>query len=72
MLPELVSKREYSGQDADLWATGVVMYTMLTGFLPFRGRDEKDLYRKIQKGQYATPCNERGAMLSQEATSLIK
>ena len=29
MLPELVQKKEYSGPEADLWASGVVMYTIL-------------------------------------------
>ena len=58
MLPELVSKKEYSGPEADLWACGVVLYTMLTGLLPFTGKDEKELYRKIIKGSYSTPIND--------------
>ena len=44
MLPELVSKKEYSGPEADLWACGIVLYTMLTGLLPFTGKDEKELW----------------------------
>lgn len=42
MAPELLLKRgDYSGPAADIWATGVVLYTLLTGCFPFRGKDEK-------------------------------
>ena len=58
MLPEIILKKEYSGQDADIWATGIVMYTMLTGSLPFTGKDQKDLSNKILKGQYRKPMND--------------
>ena len=47
MSPEIVSKKEYSGQAADIWAIGVVLYVLLTGMLPFRADDEKNLFRKI-------------------------
>ena len=58
MLPELVSKKEYSGPEADLWACGVVLYTMLTGLLPFTGKDEKEL----DEAQYlAETCEHEAA-----------
>lgn len=41
MLPELVAKREYSGADADLWATGIVMYKLLTGLFPFQAKERQ-------------------------------
>jgi serine/threonine protein kinase len=47
MAPEIVAKKEYSGTAADVWSSGVVMYIMLTGNLPFKSTDEKGLYRKI-------------------------
>jgi serine/threonine protein kinase len=47
MAPEIVAKKEYSGAAADVWSSGVVMYVMLTGDLPFKSNDEKGLYRKI-------------------------
>jgi 5'-AMP-activated protein kinase, catalytic alpha subunit len=47
MAPEIVSKKEYQGTAADIWAIGVVMYVILTGYLPFKSEEEKGLYRKI-------------------------
>ena len=37
MAPEIVSKIEYSGPPADIWALGVLLYALLCGKFPFRG-----------------------------------
>ena len=55
MAPEIVSRKEYRGDKADMWACGVVMYVMLTGCFPFKSQDEKGLFRKITKGIYPVP-----------------
>ena len=56
MSPELVSRRgEYSGKAADIWAVGVVVYAIFTGTLPFCGKDEKQLFKKIIEGKYRIP-----------------
>ena len=38
-----------------MWALGVILYTLLSGFFPFRGQTEKDLFRKIARGLFAMP-----------------
>lgn len=36
MAPELLSKKEYIGEQADIWSYGVVMYTIAEGKHPFK------------------------------------
>ena len=47
MSPEIVSKREYNGPSADIWACGIILFVLLTGTVPFKAQTEKDLFRKI-------------------------
>ena len=67
MSPEIVSKREYYGAPADIWACGVLLYVLLLGTFPFKSSFEKDLFRKIQRGIFSYSTN-----ISEEAKDLIK
>ena len=55
MAPEIVSKSEYSGPPADIWALGVLLYALLCGKFPFRGQNDKELYNNIQKQELQFP-----------------
>jgi len=55
MAPEIVSRKEYSGFCADVWAMGVLLYALLCGSFPFRGQNDRDLYRKIARGVFHIP-----------------
>ena len=46
MAPELVKKVPY-GAKVDIWAVGVILYIMLTGTTPYRGRTKKELFDDI-------------------------
>lgn len=55
MAPEIVSKKDYFGPPIDVWALGVLLYVLLCGTFPFKAQDEKELYKKIIKGNYDFP-----------------
>lgn len=55
MAPEMVQKEKYWGHQIDVWAIGVITYSMLAGFMPFNGKTEEDLFKKIWCGQYRNP-----------------
>jgi MAP/microtubule affinity-regulating kinase len=47
MAPEIVSRTEYSGAPADIWALGVLLFALLCGKFPFKGANDKELYSFI-------------------------
>ena len=62
MAPELCLKEEYDGPAVDIWAAGVVLYTLLLGSQPWKGKTEEDLFKKICKGTltFPKPLESRG------------
>ncbi|EPY18653.1 5'-AMP-activated protein kinase, catalytic alpha subunit, partial [Strigomonas culicis] len=64
--PEVVSGALYGGPEADVWSTGVVLYAMLCGSLPFDDTNVSTLFRKIQTADFTLP-----SFLSEEAKDLI-
>jgi len=56
MSPELCAKHNYQGQATDMWASGVLLYSILFGQQPFRGTNEKELFKKIIRGQFSMPA----------------
>jgi serine/threonine protein kinase len=69
MAPELVRKHEYDGKKVDMWAIGVLLYTLLAGTFPFRGQSEAELFNKIQRGylNFKTPHES----MSKQARAII-
>ncbi|CAI2361148.1 unnamed protein product [Moneuplotes crassus] len=55
MAPEIISKKPYHGGPIDMWALGVILYTLLIGKFPFIGKSESDLYSKIKQGIFSIP-----------------
>ena len=52
MAPEVIQGVNY-GSKCDIWSVGVMTYSMLSGTLPFTGKDEIDMSRKINKCAYS-------------------
>ena len=53
--PEMISGKKYNGLNADIWSSGVILFSMICGFLPFQEEDSQLLYQKIVKGKYQIP-----------------
>lgn len=68
--PEIV-KREPYGPAVDMWACGVVLYIMLSGKMPFFGRNDAECLKRTAEGKYAFPARE-WSRISPEAISLVK
>ena len=64
--PEMISGKKYNGLNADIWSSGVILFSMVSGFLPFQEEDTKLLYQKITNGKYQIPY-----YISQTAGDLI-
>jgi len=66
MAPEMISKKGYS-KAVDWWSLGTLMYEMMTGKPPFRGKNKENLMKRILTEKIKFPH-----WLSGEATSIMK
>lgn len=55
MSPEIVLKKEYLGGPSDCWALGVLLFVITAGYFPFKGKDDKELHKKIINVQLVFP-----------------
>ncbi|OIV95291.1 hypothetical protein TanjilG_07447 [Lupinus angustifolius] len=65
--PEILANKGYDGATSDAWSCGVILYVILTGYLPFDDRNIAVLYQKIFKGDVQIP-----KWLSLGAQNMIK
>ena len=49
--PEILTRKPYD-QQSDMWSVGCIVFLLLSGTLPFLGRSQKELFRKIVAGKY--------------------
>lgn len=55
MAPEIVQKIEFCGPPADVYASGVLLFAFFCGCFPFKGQNDKDLYKKISTAELVLP-----------------
>lgn len=69
--PELLSVRQYSGPECDVWSLGVILYALVTSTLPFLpqpgDRSDTEMRRRIATANYSIPSH-----VSSSCTSLLR
>ncbi len=65
--PEMILGRKYHGLLVDIWSSGIVLYAMVCGYLPFEDKNNDKLYKKILNGKFELPSR-----LSNDCKDLIK
>ena len=69
--PEVLKGKKYSGLGIDLWASGIILYSMLCGYLPFDDKNNDELFKKILKCKIEFPKN-NNIIISENAKDLIR
>ena len=64
--PEMVSGNKYNGFKIDIWSTGIILYAMLCGYLPFEDENNDLLFKKILECKLEYPT-----FLSEDSIDLM-
>ncbi|XP_072178348.1 serine/threonine-protein kinase 40-like [Diadema setosum] len=67
--PDVLSGKPYMGKPSDMWALGVVLFTMLYGQFPFYDSAPQELFRKIKAAEFTLPQDGR---VSENTNGLIR
>ena len=65
--PEMLKGRKYKPQLVDVWSSGIVLFAMICGYLPFEDDNNDLLYKKICIGKFNIPD-----FVSNECKDLLK
>jgi 5'-AMP-activated protein kinase, catalytic alpha subunit len=51
----MISSKKYNGLEVDIWSSGIILFAMVCGYLPFEDSNTAELYKKILSGEYQLP-----------------
>jgi 5'-AMP-activated protein kinase catalytic alpha subunit len=51
----MIAGKKYTGSSVDIWSCGVVLFAILSGYLPFEDPNTSKLYKKILSADYELP-----------------
>jgi len=67
MAPEILMKKPYHPGPADVWALGVLLFILLCGKFPYKGRTDRELLTRMRINDLKFPDN-----ISDEVKTLIR
>jgi BR serine/threonine kinase len=53
--PEIICGETYDGRKSDIWSAGVILFTLLSGKLPFDDNSIRALLQKVKNGLFRMP-----------------
>ena len=65
--PEMINGKAYKGVMVDIWSSGIILFAMICGYLPFEDNNNDVLYQKITDGKFTIP-----RFVSEPAKDLIR
>eukprot|EP01137_Pigoraptor_chileana_P017011 Opistho-2@74453 len=65
--PEIIANEQYIGPSADIWSLGVIMFTLITGRMPFNDENQATCLEAILNAKYEVPDT-----VSADARNLIE
>lgn len=51
----MIAGKKYHGLGTDIWSTGIILYAMICGYLPFEDPNTNKLYKKILSCDFSVP-----------------
>ena len=51
--PEMIAGKRYHGSNVDIWSSGVILFALVCGYLPFEAPNTAKLYKKILSGDFS-------------------
>lgn len=53
--PEVLGRKGYDAAKVDLWSSGIILFVLMAGYLPFHDQNIMIMYKKIYRGEFRCP-----------------